>query len=185
MSYIMQTKRLGLRRWEDSDLTQLADMNADKKVMQHFPNVMSTSETRSMLERIRRHHNEYGYGLYATEIIDTGEFIGFIGFSHPRFKADFTPCVEIGWRLQSAYWNKGYCTEGAMACLDYYKHTLKKTEIYSWTSVLNKPSERIMQKIGMEKIGEFLHPLLDRNSHLAQHVIYKKILVESKKANPN
>ena len=184
MSYIIQTNRLGLRQWKNSDLSPFAEMNADKQVMEYFPNIMSLTETQSMMLRIQQHHKDYGYGLYATEILDTKEFIGFIGFSTPRFEAAFTPCVEIGWRLIASSWNKGYCTEGALGCLDYYRDNLKKNEIYSWTSVLNKPSERIMQKIGMLKIGEFFHPLLDKESPLAQHVLYKKSLVERRIANP-
>lgn len=176
MTYIIQTERLGLRMWKESDVSEFAKINADPEVMEFFPKLMSLEDTQAMMERVHKQHNDFGYGLYATEILDTNEFIGFIGFAHPRFEAGFTPCIEIGWRLKASSWNQGYCTEGALACLDYYRDVLKKNEIYSWTSILNKPSERIMQKIGMEKIGEFTHPLLDKKSILAQHVIYRKEL---------
>lgn len=177
MSYIIQTERLGLRLWRDSDLIEFSEINADPVVMEYFPDVMKVEETAAMMDRIYKHHADHGYGLYATEILSSKEFIGFIGFAHPRFEASFTPCIEIGWRLKASSWNQGYCTEGATACLDYCRDILHKNEIYSWTSVLNKPSERIMQKIGMVKTGEFSHPLLDKGSRLAQHVIYKKNLV--------
>lgn len=172
--YIIKTERLGLRLWVTSDTSDFCDINADPEVMRHFPKILSESETHSMIERINKHHSDHGYGLYATEVLQTGEFIGFIGFAHPRFEASFTPCIEIGWRLKASSWNKGYCTEGAMGCLDYMKSHMDYDKVYSWTSPLNKPSERIMQKIGMEKVGEFQHPLLDPEHRLSQHVIYRK-----------
>jgi len=173
-TYIIKTKRLGLRLWLPSDTSEFCDINADTQVMRHFPNTLSEEETLSMIDRINKHHTDHGYGLYATEILETGEFIGFIGFAHPRFEASFTPCIEIGWRLKASSWNKGYCTEGALACLEYMKDNINYDLVYSWTSPLNKPSKRIMQKIGMEKVGEFQHPLLDAEHALSQHVIYKK-----------
>jgi RimJ/RimL family protein N-acetyltransferase len=44
------------------------------------------------------------FGLWAVERLDTGEFIGFVGLLSPVWEAEFTPCVEIGWRLAKQHW---------------------------------------------------------------------------------
>jgi ribosomal-protein-alanine N-acetyltransferase len=86
---------------------------------------------------------------------------------------DFSPCIEIGWRLHKKIWNKGYATEGAKACLKYGYENLNLQDVYSFTSKNNKRSEHVMEKIGMIKIGEFYHPKIDRNHPLCEHVLYK------------
>ena len=100
--------------------------------------------------------------------------IGFIGLSAQDYECEFTPFVDIGWRLAKHTWNKGYATEGAKRCLSYAHETLKLKEIYAVTPMLNKKSERIMQKIGMTKVGTFEHPLLLNDERLKMCVLYCK-----------
>lgn len=57
---------------------------------------------------------------------------------------DFKKAIEIGWRLDKRFWKKGYASEGATACLEYAFNILKMNEIYSFTAVLNQPSEKVM-----------------------------------------
>ena len=52
-----------------------------------------------MVDRITTFLDDHGWGLWAVEVAETREFIGFTGLSVPRFEAPFTPCVEVGWRL--------------------------------------------------------------------------------------
>ena len=148
-------------------------MNADPYVMKYFPYLMTKEQTMVMIERIKTHFEKNGFGLYAVDELATGQFIGFIGFSTATFESDFTPCTEIGWRLRKEAWNKGFATEGALACLEYGVPKFGLKDIYSFTAVLNKPSERVMQKIGMTKIGEFAHPRVSESSPLRPHVLYK------------
>ncbi|MCL4114214.1 UNVERIFIED_CONTAM: hypothetical protein GTU68_031859 [Idotea baltica] len=140
--------------------------------MEHFPSIMTSYETALMLERMIAHFNEWGYGLWAAELKETKECIGFIGLSHPRFENEMTPCVEIGWRLKYEYWGKGLATEGAKEVLRYAFEDLDISHLNSWTAIPNKGSERVMQKIGMKYKGTFLHPNLPPNDPLCEHVIY-------------
>ncbi len=48
-----------------------------------------------------------GYCYFATDELTSGKFIGFIGLMYQNYEADFTPCVDIGWRLAKKYWGKG------------------------------------------------------------------------------
>lgn len=171
--YIFESSRLGFRMWKESDREVFAKMNANKEVMRYFPKTLNSKETDDFLNRVQEHFNEYGYGLWAVEIKDTKEFIGFIGFLNATFEAEFTPCTEIGWRLNNKYWNNGYATEGAKACLEYGFNNLNLNSIYSFTAEINQPSENVMRKIGLKKIGEFMHPKVEDGSPLKPHVLYK------------
>lgn len=173
-SYIFQSERLGFREWQDADIPVFAALNADPVVMEHFPRVLSYNETKSVVARFRDHFNEHKYCFYAVDRLDTGSFIGFIGLNHPSFNAWFTPCLEIGWRLLQSEWGQGYATEGALRCLQYAFEVLNAKEVWSFTAVINKRSERVMQKAGMKKTGEFLHPALPTGHRLQQHVLYRK-----------
>lgn len=146
-------------------------MNKDKRVMRYFPDLLSESETEAFFNRILDEFDRKGWGLYAVEIKSTGEFIGYVGLHEIGFDADFTPGVEIGWRLASEYHNQGYATEAAKAVMTMAKES-GIDRLYSFTAKINAPSERVMQKIGMVKIGEFDHPKLSEDSPLLRHVLY-------------
>jgi RimJ/RimL family protein N-acetyltransferase len=180
-NFIITTARLGLRNWQPTDSEEFAKINADERVMQYFPSCLSSEETLALMERIQKHFEDYGYGLYAVEYLANNQLIGFIGLSHPRFEADFTPCVEIGWRLAADYWRMGLAYEGALACLEYGFNTLQLSEVYSFTALSNTPSENLMKKLGLKKIGEFDHPNLPIESHLRPHHLYK---IEKKDFHP-
>ncbi len=171
MVYI-ETKRLILRDWKDEDKEIFQEMNADETVMKFFLNPLSHHETDRFLQNIEQELKVEGYGLYAVEVKDTGDFIGFIGFHKVVFPSDFTPCIEIGWRLVQKAWNKGYATEGAKACLDYGLNVLGLNEIYSFTSIFNTQSQNIMKKIGLQFVQEFNHPSINRDHSLCSHVLY-------------
>ena len=140
--------------------------------MRFFPSTLTESETESFYNRIQTEFNCNGWGLYAVEIKSTCEFIGYIGLHEIGFKADFTPGVEIGWRIAADYHNRGYATEAAKAVLKLAKDA-RIERLYSFTAKINKPSERVMQKIGMIKCGEFAHPNLPLDSPLLTHLLYR------------
>ena len=173
MSYLFQSSRLGFRPLIDSDLLPMAAINSDPAVMEFFPKRQSTTETQAFIDIVQQHHAAHGYAWYAVDILENKEFIGFIGLIQTPFEASFTPCTEIGWRLKKAAWGKGYATEGATRCLAHGFQTLQLPEIYSFTATVNHRSERVMQKIGMTKVGEFDHPKLEKGNWLERHVLYR------------
>ncbi|MDP4094948.1 MAG: GNAT family N-acetyltransferase [Bacillota bacterium] len=171
MVYI-ETERLLLRDWKEQDLVEFREMNKDSRVMKFFPKTLTDDETDSFYSRIEEEFKNYGYGLYAVETKQDNSFIGFTGFHWATFNSQFTPCIEIGWRLKFDAWGNGYATEGAKACLKYGFETLKLTDIYSFTSKINLQSENVMKKIGMTKAMEFEHPNIVEGSPLRRHVLY-------------
>lgn len=170
---MIETERLILREWTKDDVEPFAEMNRNKAVMEYLPKILSFEETRDFYYRIIREFAEYGFGLYAVELKSSGKFIGYTGFHWFDFDAEFSPGVEIGWRLNNKYWNQGYATEAAQACLDYACEKRLFTQIYSFTAACNHRSERVMQKIGMKQMGKFFHPALPDGHRLKEHVLYK------------
>jgi RimJ/RimL family protein N-acetyltransferase len=171
----LQTDRLLLRRWREEDRAPFAEMNADPRVMEHFPSLMSREESDAALARIEAHFQQHGFGLWAVEIPGVISFAGFIGLNTPRFEAEFTPCIEIGWRLEADYWGRGFATEGARAALDFGFQTLQLTEILSFTVPANLRSRRVMEKLGMthNPADDFDHPVLPAGHRLSRHVLYR------------
>lgn len=171
MTYF-ESQRLKFRDWQEIDLEKFKIINKDKEVMKFYPSILSDVETEKFYEAIQEEFKQYGYGLFAVEDKEHGKFVGFIGFHWARFDSEFTPCIEIGWRLDKNEWGKGYATEGAKACLNYGFESLGFDRIFSFTSKINVRSEKVMKKIGLIKLSEFNHPKLDKGSNLLRHVLY-------------
>lgn len=171
----LQTGRLLLRQWRAADHEPFARMNQDPEVMEHFPALLSRAETEAAVDRIEAHFAQQGFGLWAAEFRDSGEFIGYIGLAVPRFEAHFTPCVEIGWRLAHEHWDKGFATEGARAAVRCAFEELGLDEIVSFTVPANVRSRRVMEKLGMthDERDDFDHPLLAEGHPMRRHVLYR------------
>lgn len=169
----LETPRLILRQWEQKDHEPYISLNADPEVMEFFPSVKTPAETLAQIKKISAYIDQHGYGFFAVERKDNHQFIGFAGICEPGFEAYFTPCIEIGWRLSKENWGQGFATEAALACLDFGFNKLNLNEIYSFTSIHNKPSEKVMQRIGMSKTGEFEHPSIADGHWLKRHIVYK------------
>lgn len=147
-------------------------MCADESVMAYFPSTLNRTEAKSLIERLLAQFEKHGYTYYATEILETGEWIGFIGLAWQEYESIYTPATDIGWRLKSSVWGKGYATEGAKRCLEHAFDVLKLKRIISVCPVANLASERVMQKIGLVKSGEFDHPKLGDYPELRRCACY-------------
>jgi RimJ/RimL family protein N-acetyltransferase len=171
----LTTDRLLLRPWTDADREPFAAMNSDPAVMEYFPALMTREESDAFVDRIGAQLAEWGFGLWALEVRDTGRFIGFTGLSRPSFEAHFTPAVEIGWRLSKDAWGNGYATEAARAALAYGFGPAGLDEIVSFTATTNLPSQRVMQRIGMthDESDDFDHPRVPAGHRLQRHVLYR------------
>ena len=169
------TERLHLRRWKESDKEPFAALNADPAVMEFFPNTLSREESDAFVQRIEERFEKWGFGLWAVELKETGQFIGYVGLAIPQFAAPFLPAVEIGWRLAKEYWGKGYATEAANACLDVAFNQLGLKEIISFTVPANIPSRKVMERLGMTHNpgDDFAHPKLPADHPLSKHVLYR------------
>jgi len=153
-----RTERLVMREWHESDIEPFAQMCADPNVMRYFPSAMTREECEAFIERSTTKIAERGYGLWVIEV--DGRFAGYTGLAVVTFDVSFSPCVEIGWRLASWAWGKGYATEAATKALriGFEEHAI--SEIFSFTSETNTPSESVMKRVGMNRREDldFDHP---------------------------
>ena len=158
--YLFTSQRLGFRNWIDSDIPKMAAVSADPKVMEFFPAIHTLEQTTQFVQRMKKMFDEKGHCFFPAERLEDQQFIGFIGIGYSTFESEFTPAPDIGWRLAEAYWGNGYATEGAKVCLKYAFEKLKLPKVISIASIVNIPSINVMKKIGMKKVGEFVHPKL-------------------------
>jgi RimJ/RimL family protein N-acetyltransferase len=175
---LFETDRLVLRPWRPTDREPFALMNADPRVMRYFPATLSREESDGFFDLIGRRFLDYGYGLWAVDRKDTGEWIGFVGLVYrPRsdFAAPFAPCHEVGWRLRAEHWGQGFAPEAAQVALRFGFAILRLEEIVSFTVPANQPSRRVMEKIGLgwDPEGDFEHPNLPEWDPLRRHVLYR------------
>lgn len=170
--YLFTSARLGFREWTEADKLKMHLINSNPEVMKHFPTVLSKAQTNAFIDRMNVLFSRTGFCYFAVDRLDTNAFIGFIGLAEKDFEADFTPCVDIGWRLDKKQWGKGYATEGAKRCLEYAFHEIALKEVIALCPVTNENSEQVMKKIGMQKVKHFHHPLLAEYKHLEECVLY-------------
>lgn len=171
----LSSSRIFLRQWCDEDREPFAAMNSDARVMAFFPSRLTRAESDATVDRIQEHFSKHGFGLWAIEVPDVATFIGFAGLAVPRFRAHFTPCVEVGWRLAFEHWGHGYATEAARLALGYGFGTLALSEIVSFTSAGNHRSRAVMERLGMRRdpAEDFDHPELPEGHPLRRHILYR------------
>ncbi len=150
-------------------------MNADPEVMEHFPAVLDRGQSDALVERIEAGFEARGFGLWALELRESGEFAGFAGLAVPEFDAHFTPTVEVGWRLSRSAWGNGYATEAGRAALEYGFGQAGLTEIVSFTTAANLRSRAVMERLGMRRdpSDDFDHPDLPPGHPQRPHVLYR------------
>jgi RimJ/RimL family protein N-acetyltransferase len=163
-----------LRQWNDADLEPFASMNEDAEVMKYFPRLLTAEESRQTMQRFQQGIEQRGWGLWAVQV--DGVFAGFTGLSEPKFSAHFTPCVEIGWRLRREYWGRGIAFAAAQQAVEHAFSVLCLDQLVSFTTATNLRSRKLMERLGFSHDPEddFMHPSLEENHPLRNHVLYRK-----------
>jgi RimJ/RimL family protein N-acetyltransferase len=170
----IETERLLLRRWQGSDREPFAALNGDPETLVYFPSTLSRQQSDAVVDRAESVFEARGYGLWALEVKETGEFIGFTGLSPMPEGVPGTGGTEIGWRLAKHAWHHGYATEAARAALDVAFAGAGLPEIWSMTAVLNTPSQAVMRRIGLTEVARFQHPRVPVGSPIRPHVTYHR-----------
>ena len=156
--HTIRTDRLLMRRWLESDRAPFAVLNADPETMRFFPQMLDRAASDALVDRIEMGFDQQGYGLWALEVVQTGEFIGFTGLNPMPDGVPGAGGVEVGWRLARHAWHHGYATEAARAALTVAFDGIGLNEIWSMTAVLNEPSQAVMRRLGLTEVARFNHP---------------------------
>jgi RimJ/RimL family protein N-acetyltransferase len=173
MSIQLETSRLILRPWKESDLKPFYALNANTEVMRYFPHCLTREQSNALAHKFQRMIETQGWGFWAVELKQGGNFIGFTGLNALPSQFTFSPCTEIAWRLEQKYWGNGFATEAATACLNFAFDSLKLNQGVAFTAVQNTKSQAVMQRLGMQFKDYFDHPALDNSSPLQRHVLYQ------------
>ena len=146
---LLETDRLQIRPFIESDVGAFAPIVADPEVMRYIADgrTQSYEEATEFVSGYIAKQADLGYSRYAVVLKESMELIGFCGYA--RFNGD----LDFGWRLERRSWRKGYGTEAAEAVLRYGIEVLKFPLIVAMAYPANLGSTRIMQKIGMDFDG--------------------------------
>jgi ribosomal-protein-alanine N-acetyltransferase len=170
---VVRTERLVLRPWREEDRAPFAALCADPEVMAFFPAPLTAAEADARVDRFRLDAARHGIGMWAVEARDTRVFVGMLGFDVVNFEAAFTPAVEIGWRFARAFWGQGLAFEAAKAALHEAFNRYRLPEVVSFTATQNERSWRLMERLGMERVGAFEHPRVPEGHPLRPHALYR------------
>jgi RimJ/RimL family protein N-acetyltransferase len=168
----LETDRLLLRPWRPAeDLDALAALNSDPAVMRWVtPNrPLRREESADLLDRVVRHWDEHGFGLWAVVPREAGaRCIGFAGLAIPSFLPAILPAVEVGWRLAPDWWGRGLATEAARASIAFGFERLGLRSIITIVDARNQRSLRVAGKLGMRPGPDRLHPVTRRRLRVMQ-----------------
>ncbi len=147
------TGRVRLRPITPDDVDNLLLIFADPAAMEFWPALKTRDEIGRSVERIQQSYRENGYGLWAAELKETGEFIGRVGLIRQDDVAGQTE-IEVGYALVPKFWKRGYATEAAMACRDWAFQHLDCERVVSLVHTINLPSCRVAERNGMRVVAE-------------------------------
>ena len=145
--WVLETPRLCLREMTQEDLPALGRILRDEEVMYAYNGAFTWEETQSWLDRQLARYREWGFGLWAVILRETGEMIGQCGLTMQPWKEQ--QVLEIGYLFQHQHWHKGYATEAAVACRQYAFEILGEKEVCSIIRDSNIASQNVALRNGM------------------------------------
>jgi RimJ/RimL family protein N-acetyltransferase len=148
---MIQTERLKLRPWRETDRDAFAAMNADAEVMHDYPAPLTHAESDAKLDRYQANIERLGYGRWLMERREDGAFLGYVGVMPIWDDHPCAPGVVIGWRMIRRAWGFGYASEGAAAALRDGFERLKFLEIIAYTTPINARSRAVMERLAMTR----------------------------------
>lgn len=150
---ILETQRLYLRELTIADKQELMKVLSDPESMEFYPHPFSEAEVERWIRWNIENYKRYNHGLWAVIRKEGDLFIGDCGITMQDIGGETVP--EIGFHIIKDYWNKGYATEAARACMDYAFKFLYYPKVFSYTTVRNVPSQKVAKKIGMQIYKHF------------------------------
>ena len=147
MHETLDTERLTLRHFVEADLDPYARMCADPETMRYLGSgaTVSRADAWRSMAMLLGHWQLRGYGMWAVEEKQTGQFIGRLGLHYP----EGWPALEVGWLIDRSRWGRGLATEGGRAAMQFAFERLKLERLASVIHPQNAASIRVAEKLGM------------------------------------
>jgi ribosomal-protein-alanine N-acetyltransferase len=143
----LQTSRLILRPFEETDLDRLAQLMANPAFMLFSLGVYTREQTAAFLQKLLVWNRAGLPSLFALIMRANNILAGYCGFYHQEI--DGQKEVEIGYRLDPDYWNQGLISEAAQVVRDHAFRDLNLPRVISLIHPENIPSRRVAEKTGM------------------------------------
>jgi RimJ/RimL family protein N-acetyltransferase len=147
-TFALQTERLRLRTYSDTDITELVPLVNVKEVAAttlRIPHPYTQQDARAFLAMAQ----EPGKLWLAIALRSDGRQIGGIGL---RIEEQHRH-AELGYWIGVPYWGKGYATEAARELVRYGFVDLKLHRIFASHFGHNPASGNILRKLGMRHEG--------------------------------
>ena len=153
---IIETERLILREYTPEDFDALYEIMSDPETMRHYPAPFDADRTRRWIEWNLENYEQYGFGLWAVVLKETGEFIGDCGITIQDIDGEKLP--EIGYHIHKKYWRRGFAKEAARAVRDWAFTNTQYSAVYSYMKYTNVASYSTALANGMKKVKEYPDP---------------------------
>ncbi len=145
----VETERLILRGFRDSDLEAYAAMVADGEVMRFMGGPRRRERAWYDMAWALGHWDLRGYGLWAAEEKASGRLLGRLGLINP----EGWPGLEVGWLLGRDSWGRGFATEGGRAALAFAFERVGVERVISLIHPDNRASIRVAERLGESYCG--------------------------------
>jgi RimJ/RimL family protein N-acetyltransferase len=174
LAAVIETERLLVRAWHDEDVAPFSILNSDPEVLRFLGIGGTPEESRAFVARQQAMQAELGHCLWALERKEDYALLGFCGVRPGVPDTPIAGELEIGWRLGSGSWGRGYAREAAAACLDWSFESRGVPRVVAITVEANARSRRLMERLEMIRRPEldFLHPLLPDGHPLKPHLTH-------------
>ena len=148
----METDRIILRPWRESDAESLFKYASDPEVGPRagWPAHKSVEESRGIIRTVFG-----GEGMWAIVLKATGEPVGCAGYlpsSLSNLQIPEDQC-EVGYWIARPFWNKGLCTEALRLVVDYCFKVKRFSILWGDYFPENPASGRVMEKCGFVDTG--------------------------------
>ncbi len=149
MKKVIETDRLILRAFVDSDVEEVLAFNSHPEVMRYTGDTQITSlqDAQKIITTIwHRDYEVHGYGRFAVIYKPDNKVIGFSGLKWEAAIGE----TDIGYRFLPEYWGKGIATESCIPVMEFGFKDLGLKQIVGLAYPENIASCRVLQKLGME-----------------------------------
>ena len=170
---MIETPRLSLRPWTESDLPEFVRVTNTPAVMKYLGGVNTPEEAHAGFVRAQECQAKNGFCFWIVERRSDRAILGFCGLKIGT-AGPIVGEVEIGWRLREDAWGQGYAREAASACIEWAWRNLDCARVVACTVMANTPSWGLMERLGMrrEPDMDFEHPALPVGHPFRPHITY-------------
>jgi RimJ/RimL family protein N-acetyltransferase len=147
--YFLTTGRLGLRRYVAADLDALLPVFADPDAARFYPAMQEQPAVARWIDWNLRNYEEHGFGLWALELLENGQFIGDAGITWQTVEGERV--LEIGWHVHPAFRSRGLATEAGQACLAFGFDVLRAATLCSIVDPANAASIRVASRVHADR----------------------------------